>query len=240
MNKSSIDFWNKLELTWRQCADLPMKCYATSVAELDGKVYVAVEDSKGCYFDPLVYDSSKDQWSKLPKLPHGGFSLVVVLHKKQLLAIGGLDDRHNVSNKVFAWDEQNRKWSTPYPNMPTARCHSSSISHGSTVIVAGGVTSKYPQTMMTGAVEVLHIKERDTMFSRSSWSVVERLPHVIREAVPLIINDNLLIAVGCNDTDEEMCGIVTASLSELLQSGSKKTTDGRVWHKLPDMPSTLR
>ena len=120
--------------------------------------------------------------------------------------------------------------------MPTARCHSSSISHGSTVIVAGGVTSKYPQTMMTGAVEVLHIKERDTMFSRSSWSVVERLPHVTREAVPLIINDNLLIAVGCNDTDEETCSIVNASLSELLQSGSKKTTDGRVWHKLPDMP----
>ena len=237
VNKSSTDFWNNLKLIWQQCANLPMKCYATSVAELDGKVYIAVTGNKGCYFDPLVYDSSKDCWSELPKLPHGGFSLVAVLHKKQLLAIGGMDDRHNISNKVFAWDEQNRKWSTPYPNMPTARYYSSSISHGSTVIVAGGVTCSHPQTMMTGVVEVLHIKERDSRFSKSScWSVVERLPHVTRETVPLIIDDNLLIAAGCNDNDEGTCSIVTASLSELLQSGNKKTMDGKAWHKLPDMP----
>ena len=214
-----------------------MKCYATSVAELDGKVYIAVTGNKGCYSDPLVYDSSKDQWSKLPKLPHGGFSLVAVLHKKQLLAIGGLDDSHNVSNKVFAWDEKSRKWNTPYPSMPTARYHSSSISHGSAVIVAGGVTCSLPQTM-TGAVEVLYIKERDSRFSKSSWSVIERLPHVTHEAVPLMIDDNLLVAVGCNNNDEGTCSIVTASLSELLQKGRKETMtrSDRVWNKLPDMP----
>ena len=25
-----------------------------------------------------------------------------------------------VSNKVFLWNEENKKWTTPYPNMPTA------------------------------------------------------------------------------------------------------------------------
>ena len=237
VNKSSVDFWNNLKLTWHQCADLPMKCCATSVAELDGKVYIAVIGNRGCYFDPLVYDSTEDRWSELSRLPHGGFSLVAVLHKKQLLAIGGLDDSHSVSNKVFAWDEKNRKWSAPYPSMPTARYHSSSISHGSVVIVAGGVTCSLPQTM-TGAVEVLYIKDRDSRFSKSSWSVVERLPHVTREAVPLIIDDILYIAGGCNDNDEGTCSIVTVSLSELLKNDSKKFMDrsGRVWNKLPDMP----
>ena len=91
---------------------------------------------------------------------------------------------------------------------------------------------------MTGAVEVLYIKERDSRFSKSSWSVIERLPHVTREAVPLMIDDNLLVAVGCNNNDEGTCSIVTASLSELLQKGRKETMtrSGRVWHKLPDMP----
>ena len=50
----------------------------------------------------------------------------------------------------------NRKWTNPYPSMPTARCRCSSISHGSTVIVAGGVTCWDPWTM-TRTMKVLHI-----------------------------------------------------------------------------------
>ena len=89
VNKSSSDFWNSLQLTWQQCTDLPSKCCALSVAELDGKVYAAMYNSKGGYRDPLMYDSSKDQWSSLPALPYGNFSLVTVPDRKQLLAIGG-------------------------------------------------------------------------------------------------------------------------------------------------------
>ena len=54
VNKSSSDFWNSLKLTWQQCADLPSKYWATSVAELDGKVYVAIANSKGGCFEPLT------------------------------------------------------------------------------------------------------------------------------------------------------------------------------------------
>ena len=117
-----------------------MKCWATSVAELDGKVYVAFQGVDTHYVDPFVYDSHKDKWSLLPVLPHARFCLVAVPYKKQLLAIGGVSGG-KISNKVFAWDEVNQKWTAPYPNMPTARYHSSGISHGSAVIVAGGITS---------------------------------------------------------------------------------------------------
>ena len=197
VNKSSSDFWNNLKLTWQQCADLPLKCCADSVAELDGKVYAAISDSKFARFDPLMYDSNKDMWSALPPLPYVNFSLVTVPDRKQLLAIGGTVNNNGVqeiSNKVFLWDEMNRKWTTPYPNMPTGRFNCSSISHGSTVIVAGGVTCWDPCTI-TRAVEVLHIKERG-LFTKSYWSVVEQLPHFVRNAVPLIVNDELYIAVG--------------------------------------------
>ena len=200
---------------------------------MDGKIYVAVTGNKDCY-DPLVYDPCKNEWSVLPKLPHENFSLVVVHNKKQLLAIGGLDENHQVSNKVFAWDKDNKKWTTPYPNMPTARYHSSSISHGSAVIVAGGIMSRNPQ-IMTGVVEVLHITSKS---SESHWTVAERLPYVISEAIPFIVNDNLHIAVGCNNEGESTCNILTASLQDLLESTGKKSVakSGRVWNKLPDMP----
>ena len=174
VSKSSSDFWNSLKLTWKKCADLPVKSGAVSVAKLDGKVYVTLT---GNHYYPLMYDSCEDEWSVLPKLPHGSFSLVAVPHKKQLLAIGGLNSNKEVSNKVFAWDEDNKRWTTPYPNMPTARFKSSCACHGSSVIVAGGVLCRYP-LQLTGAVEVLHIKEQTSSFSKSQWSIVQQLPHV--------------------------------------------------------------
>ena len=235
VNKSSSDFWNSLKLTWQQCADLPSKYFATSVAELDGRVYVTIRNSEFAHFNPLMYDSNKDQWSTLPALPYVRFSLVTVPDRKQLLAIGGEVDNNGISNKVFLWDEENRKWTTPYPNMPTARYYCSSISHGSTVIVAGGVTCCDPVTI-TRAVEVLHIKEH-TWLTKSHWSVVEQLPHVVSSAIPLIVNDKLYIAVGSDKKDDaSICSIVTASLPELLQSSNKNTSSGQVWNKLADMP----
>ena len=110
VNKSSSDFWKSLKLTWQQCADLPSKYCATSVAELDGKLYVTIIDCKSAYLEPLMYDSNKDQWSALPALPYANFSLVTVPDRKQLLAIGGVVHNNGVieiTNKVFLWDEEN-------------------------------------------------------------------------------------------------------------------------------------
>ena len=237
VNKSSSDLWNNLKLTWQQCADLPDKCWATSVAELDGKVYVSGYSNRGGNKFVVVYDSNKDQWSTLPDLPYWLFSLVTVTEKKQLLAIGGRINNNGVieeSNKVFLWDEKYKKWLTPYPNMPTARCASSSISHGLTVIVAGGITCYDPYTI-TRAVEVLHIN--DNNLHDSYWSVVEQLPLVVCEAIPLIVNDKLYIAQGADAlTGHSTCNVVTASLPELLQSSNNNTSSSQVWSKLPDMP----
>ena len=238
VNKSSSDFWNNLKVTWQQCADLPNKYWATSVAELNRKVYVTVMSFEFAYFEPLVYDCSKDQWSLLPVLPYVYFSLVTVPDRKQLLAIGGLVTNNGVdevTNKVFLWDEENRTWTTPYRNMPTARCRCSSISHGSTVIVAGGVTC-WDSWTMTRAVEVLHIKEH-SLLTKSHWSVVEQLPHVVFNAIPLIVNDQLYIAIGNNKQyGASTCNVITASLPALLQSSNKNTSSSQVWNKLPDMP----
>ena len=237
MNKSSNDFWNNLKLTWQQCTDLPNKFWATTVAELDGKVYVSGYSGSASYVCPFMYDSNKDQWSTLPDLPCALFSLVTVTEKKQLLAIGGLRSNNDVieeSNKVFLWDEKYKKWLTPYPNMPTARYHSSSISHGLTVIVAGGITCYDPFTI-TRAVEVLHIN--DNNLHDSYWSVVEQLPLVVHEAIPLIVNDKLYIAIGADTSNgASTCNVVTASLPELLQSSNNNTSSSQVWSKLPDMP----
>ena len=237
VNKSSSDFWNNLKVTWQHCADLPHKLWTMSVAELNGKVYVSGYSEGGGYRSPYIYDSNKDQWSTLPDLPYWCFSLVTVTEEKQLLAIGG-SIRNNgvieVGNKVFLWDEKYNKWLTPYPDMPTARRDFTSVSHGLTVIVAGGITCWDPFTL-TRSVEVLHIN--DNNLHDSYWSVVEQLPHVVRDAIPLIVNDKLYITQG-HDTfcSPSTCNVVTASLPELLQSSNNNTSSSQGWSKLPDMP----
>ena len=236
-NKSSSDFWNSLKLTWEQCANLSSKYWASSVTELNGKVYAAVLYSGSGDYAPIMYDANKAQWSSLPVLPYARFSLVAVPEKNQLLAIGGVDNNKvvEISSKVFLWDEVNSKWTTPYPNMPTARYSCSSVSHKSTVIVAGGVTCWNPRTV-TRVVEVLYIKEQG-LFNKSYWSVVEQLPHVVYDPIPLIVNDKLYIAIGFEtDFGSSTCNVMTASLPELLKSINKNTSISQVWSKLPDMP----
>ena len=239
VNKSSSDFWNSHKLTWQQCSNLPSKFWVTSVAELDGKVYVTITDSEIAYDAPLMYDSNKDQWSTLPTLHYARFSLVSVPEKKQLLAIGGMVNDNGViviSNKVFLWNDRNRRWTAPYPKMPTARHCCSAISYGSTVIVAGGIVYDSPG-ILTRAVEVLHI---NSVLIASEWRVVEQLPYVLNEAVSFIINDTLYLAQGYETyTGPSTCNVVTASLPELLQS-NKNTSSGQVWKKLPDMPYSSR
>ena len=120
--------------------------------------------------------------------------------------------------------------------MPTARGRSSSISHGLTVIVAGGITGWDPFTIIR-AVEVLHIN--DNNHCDSYWSVVEQLPLVVYDAIPLIVNDKLYIAQGYDTIPgASTCNVVTASLPELLriQSSNNNTSSSQVWSKLPDMP----
>lgn len=213
--------------------------WTTSIAELNGKVYITVGSDGGGWPCPLMFDFNTNYWIILPELPTGGshFSLVAVPSRKQLLAIGGINydndavDRE-VTSKVFVWDEKYEKWLSPYPNMPTARHSASCTSHGLSVIVAGGITLCNPLTTVR-TIEVLHIA--DTHVADSYWCKVESLPHASCDAVPLIFNDNLYIAGGYDETNHSTCNIVSASLLKLLQSGNNNSS-GEVWKKLPDMP----
>ena len=76
---------------------------------------------------------------------------------------------------------------------------------------------------------VLHIKEHG-LFTKSHWSVVERLPHVVFEPIPLNVHDNLYFAVGYSDLVARICNIIAASLPELLQRNNKNTSSGQVWN----------
>ena len=232
--KSSNDFWNKLKVTQQHCADLLVKCWPTSVTELDGKVYIVAEgSSEAAYL--YAYDVIKRKWLQMPALPYHKCSLVSVPEQKQLLAIGGCkktEDVVEVSSQVFIWDEDNKKWLIQYPNMYNARFSSSSISNGLKVIVAGGVTCYYSWTI-TSTVEILSLQSEISPSRTHTWTKVEQLPFAVYGAIPLIVQDNLYIAGGFDKRNHGTRKIVTAFLSELQKSNSY---DASVWSRLPDLP----
>ena len=97
-------------MTQQHRADLLVKCWPTSVAELNGKVYIIAEDSNGATY-PYVYDLITGKWSQLPELPYDKCSLVTV--PDEVLVIGGckkIKDVVEVSGQVFVWSEDNKKW----------------------------------------------------------------------------------------------------------------------------------
>ena len=81
---------------------------------------------------------------------------------------------------------------------------------------------------MTRTVEVFYAKE-DEWLTKSYWSMVEQLPLVVHDAVPLIVDDNLYLAVGYSDLVASTCNVVTVSVPELLQSNNKNTSSSQVW-----------
>ena len=219
----------KYNLTWQQCASLPVNCWATSVTVHDENVYIAADH--GADFNVFyLYDPNNDKWSQLSNPPYRRFSLVAALNNKQLLAIGGVND-HKTSNLLFLWNKMHQKWvRTVYPSMPTSRYCCSSISYESTVIVAGGITD---HDCITTAVEVLHINNVNP--HDSYWSMAEHLPFAVYEAVPLIIDKRLYMTVGYGEDFMSECNILIASLPDLLQSCTSENSSP-VWSKLPDMP----
>ena len=58
-----------------------------------------------------------------------------------------------------------------------------------------------------------------SLFTKSHWSVVEQLPHVVYDAIPLTIDDKLYITIGYIARDStSTCNVVIAFLLYLLQS----------------------
>ena len=215
-----------LKLTWQQCASLPEKIWATSVAVCDGIIYVSTIHGIGLY----VYDPNKNSWSQPSWLPHvNDFTLVAVPSKNQLLIIGGLLDNQRTSNEVFQLDKMSKKWIITYPCMPTPRYRCSSISHGSKVIVAGGI--KWSNLLsLTAAVEVLHISDNPC---DSYWSVLQYLPVETFGSVPMITNKRLYLAAGYNEYFVSMHIVLTAFLPDLLEAMNDERHLNQVWNRLP-------
>ena len=216
-----------------------MTCCAV---EMDGDVYISGRSQSTHFINVLHYSQANNSWSILNHLPCTHSSLAVVRSKSQLITVGGIypdvrddvnfeeDTPPKLSGKVLTWDAQMECWVNAYPDVPTARCSATAVGHGSTVIVAGGVTGWEPTVTSTSVVEVMMV---DDIPLRSQWITVQSLPYPSSFALPMIIDDQLYIASGYSG-DKTTCGVLTAAVAKLVDT--KKDDAIFVWEKMSDLP----
>ena len=130
-------------ITWRECAELPISLVNGKTVVNNGKVYYGggVASSDNDQYNVYCYDPMQDKWTTLPPLPVRYFGLGQFNGK--LVAVGGEKNFSSIKTKeVYTYDERSRKWKQTIPPMPTARRSPSvlSLELQPALLVVGGCT----------------------------------------------------------------------------------------------------
>ena len=212
-----------IKLSWKRCATAPQSMARGSVAVDVDVVYFRSRENNIVY----AYDSSKEEWSKLPDCPTIGSGLVVV--KGLLTAVGGKQSG-SYTNILLSLTKKQKKWTVHYPPMPSKRWGTAVVCSGRSLVVAGGRVS---WTHMLTVVEVMDIETHH-------WFTVRSLPHPLSDASAIICGEKL-----CLVRDEEQKTLVlTCSMDTLLQSLPYAHCRGRpesihIWETIAPIPVHL-
>ena len=196
-------------------------------------VYISPYLSNEVYSYHVI--SEEQQWSTLASHPHRDFSLVLV--NGLLTSVGGYSVSGHYTNSLLSLTGEGRKrlWSAVFPAMPTPRSRTASVTTEQALIVAGGHSKQYLDT-----VEVMDI-------SSQQWSTASHLPQPFDSMSATICGDQLYLAGGYDESDKASKSFLTCSLADLLPPQSlgarlrrafflaDKT---RAWRQAKDLPVT--
>ena len=183
------------------------------------------------------YDLLSRNWTTLPRLPVRYFGLGQVNGK--LVAIGGRNRDGELSNKIYTFDEQLKRWKQTIPPMPTARDSPGVLSLESALVVAGGKIS-YATGKIEDYTNAVDIFKANT----ASWHRTVSLPTRCSDASLIAVNGTCYVIGGYNTQSLQLNQALYASVDDLLhsavpanqttRSGSSDTRSA--WKTLPDTP----
>ena len=181
----------RYHIKWTQLADLPVPlCFAYAAVQ-HHKIYVTAQSPvEDAIHQVYVYDINTDQWGQLP--PSGHYYGIPHIIGRKLVIIGGrLSVTKKRTNKVSTFDEDNRTWTSYYPDLLSVRSRPGVVSHLEHVIVAGGGRPKAKDDdtpVIQDDIEVLNWIEN------SHWRKVSiKLPVPMWGFTPIVSDDHLLI-----------------------------------------------
>lgn len=179
------------------------------------------------------YETSlwREEWSTLPDNPNADCSLAVI--DDNLTSVGGyssdntyVDGRGYTNILLSLVKEGNRmQWSTVFPPMPTPRSRTACITTEQALVVAGGYSGDYLNT-----VEVMDI-------NMIQWTAVHPLPHKLSSLSGVALGDSLYLAGGTTGGLWSN-SVTTCYFPDLWQPGHGTLFMSNAWKEISPLPVT--
>ena len=177
--------------------------------------------SAGLLFDNdyivMEYDTRSGKWGRLPPYRLGYFAMTVI--NNQLVLVGGVDKQNRRSRKLGIWRTDNKKWTHPYPDMPTARSRASAVTYDKWLIVAGGRSGDGTHL---STVEVMNIDTKQ-------WYTGTPTPTAFTYMKTAIVGDLWYLMGGYDDNGKATDKVYSVSLPVLISQVNSTQRDPQIW-----------
>ena len=198
------------------------------------KVYIgggftdSAEDRKQVF----QYDPSRDGWSHLPPHKVGWFAMAQF--KGHLITLGGIPLGAGVTDKMYRFREQFKKWEEFLKPMPTARYWPTVATTQSGIVASGGAIGfRGDKAVYCATVEVYSSET-------SQWHTADPLPVPCGGMTSVTIADTWYLLGGGGSDGNPIPSVLYVSLTTLIQKATLPTHQSAsptsVWKTLPDTP----
>ena len=187
---------------------------------LQGKVYMGGGSAYGDENEVVqVYDAGKNVWHELPRYRRRYFAMTVI--NSHLTVVGGEDTyTKKATNQLAVFHPTFRKWTYPYPPMPTPRYWPAVVMHGIWLLVAGGCD---------GDRDLATVELFNT--STKQWLSASKLPKPFHITTSTILKDSWYLVTSSKQ-------VFRVSLPDIVSQTISKSTSKSpaLWCRLPDTP----
>ena len=210
-------------LQWSRCADLPVGMAHAQAVLLKNKVYVGGGTTQDYATEATlcIYTPTTDTWATLPSPV---IQSALTTYNSQLVLVGGVvASTSEITNQLWALQEDERSWGQPLPAMLTARRGASAISHHDHLIVTGGRDSNNRET----TVEV---------WDGNQWINAEPLPKISTFMKTTVHNDTYYLMGGDGQCKSVFCASLQSLIAKTTQQSPSSSGQQSEWETLPDVP----
>ena len=165
----------------------------------------------------MEYDMHSGKWGMLPPYRLCNFAMTVI--NNQLVLVGGEDKQNRRSRKLGIWRTDNKKWTHPYPDMPTARSRASAVTYDKWLIVTGGWSG---DDTPLSTVEVMNINTKQ-------WYTGTPVPTAFTGMKTALVGDLWYLMGGCDDNDRVTDKVYSVSLPVLISQVNSTQRDPQIW-----------
>jgi hypothetical protein len=213
-----------VSIAFEECSSLPKPLSGGQAVTYKNKIIVGGHysaDSSALY----EYDPETDTWSTLTHSPSMWFFGLTVFQDK-LTLIGGFNTKtQDCSSKIFSLNEREGSWLGSLPSMPTPRMHSTTISLGSSLVVAGGRNNR----ATLNCIEVFN-------FSSQQWYTAHPLT-VEQSSMRSLCQGGFWYLLGGEQQGFPTSRVVYTQLQSLIDSAFHKTGSVSCFKAIRGLPN---